>query len=174
MRRASTAPGNRLWLAAGLLALAGTIGPAEAIGVRRPPALGPPIAVRVELVENDAKVIDQVVSGLVRRMGHVTVERDLTELRPCPLGGRTDFVTRFIHEVGLGLQHRLPEQGGLSLKLSVLRQTNPLSGGYFDPRCQKAPIDRYSDRIEQFVFVKPGLATEVPILAGMHVRLTLQ
>ncbi|MCC6924482.1 hypothetical protein [Novosphingobium sp.] len=137
MRRASTAPGNRLWLAAGLLALAGTIGPAEAIGVRRPPALGPPVTVRVELVENDATVIDQVVSGLVRRMGHVTVERDLTELRPCPLGGRTDFVTRFIHEVELGLQHRLPEQGGLSLKLSVRRQTNPLSAAISIPDAKR-------------------------------------
>jgi hypothetical protein len=167
---------RKLSLILALLALLPALGPAQAIGVRRnlAPAPGPPVSVRVEMIDAGVVVVDQVLIGLVRRTGTVEVARTSFEIRPCPLGGRAAFGVHHRYGADLGLSARRPELDGVNITASFERSQSEQGGGHYNPKCQAEPIDSYSERIEQQIFLKRGQALEIPALDGLLVRLTLQ
>lgn len=163
-------------LAALVLALAVLGAPLQAIGLRRnlAPAPGPPLTVQVELRDQGEVVVDQPLTGLIRRMGEVTVERDRFAIQPCPLGGQDAFGRRTIYRVELGLAARRPEHQGVVLKVMVHRQQSELVGGFYKPKCSPLPVNSYGELIIREVFVKRGTVQDVPALPGLTLRLTLR
>ena len=163
-------------LAVIMLGLAVLGAPLQAIGIRRnlAPAPGPPLTVQVELRDQGEMVIDQPLTGLIRRMGQVTVERDRYAIQPGPLGGEDAFGQRTIYRVELGLAANRPEHQGVVLTVRLHRQQSEMIGGYYRPKCSPLPVNNYGETITRQVFVKRGAVQDVPALPGLKLRLTLQ
>ena len=163
-------------LAGIVLGLAVLGAPLQAIGIRRnvAPAPGPPLTVQVELQDQGEVVIDQRLTGLIRRMGEVAVERDRYAIQPCPLGGEDAFGRRTIYRVELGLAADRPDHQGVVLTVRLHRQQSEMVGGYYRPKCSTLPVNNYGEGITRQVFVKRGAVQDVPALPGLRLRLTLQ
>lgn len=161
------------FLAAMLIALAAS-GPASAIGYRyKHPVPGPSVSVRVELFDGGKQIIDQFVTGTVRRTGEIELEHRWFEAGTCADGSRALVGMARQYYVELGLNSRTPEVEGVLMRVEVRRSTFE-QAGYPSDNCRGRPRESYTDVVEQVVHLKPGQPLDLPVHDGLSARLTMQ